>query len=77
MMTCNATPLHSSVVRSFTMDNGMYCVYGRTYAGVGFDVYKDSTRNDLVVSKRGIAPSFMLTDNIIANYAQQELNIAN
>lgn len=49
------TPLCALEIQgSFSLSNGMYCVYGKSEEGICVDVYRDSSRKELVSMLHGL-----------------------
>ena len=56
-------PLHLLEIKgSFTLSNGMYCVYGHNEEGCCVDVYKDNSKKELVSMQHGIEGSHDLAN---------------
>ena len=53
-----------SVRGSFSLSNGMFCKYGVTDDGIGVDVYKDKSCNELISEQRGIQIGLIDMDNV-------------
>lgn len=53
-----------SVRGSFSLSNGMFCKYGVTDDGIGVDVYKDKSCNELISEQRGIQIGLVNVANV-------------
>ena len=65
--TFTKRPLSGREIKgSFSLSNGMYCVYGSNSTGVGVDVYADEERKDLRAMHRDInLSSFAVNEDIL------------